>query len=374
MRKNTIMPPLVRSSNIQKNLRSFISEVEEAGALFRITNDVNWKFEIGEMTRAVGNSSKGSHALLFENVKDYPGWCVFTNGLGTYTRIAIALGVSMPNSDRGLVEVIKQRIANPFKPEVSHVRQSVYNVHLEKEVNLFRLPVPWWHKEDGGRYIGTWHLNITKDPETGQRNVGIYRMELLDKKTTTVSFSPKSHIGVHFNKAEKINKPLEMAVAIGVPEVCIIAAAAAPPYGVDEFALAGGLNAGPVKLTKCRTVNLEVPASSEIVLEGRILPNIRVKDGPFLDYSGVPNTNPNACQFEVQCLMYKDNPVFRGAAIGYPGAEDHLLLSLLAYSGCLDFHGSTTRQKVQNMLLKHRMFRCFQLIGRLRQHIEKLWR
>jgi UbiD family decarboxylase len=127
----------------------------------------------------------------------------------------------------------------------------------------------------------------------------------------------------------------------------------------------------PGGVTKCKTVDLEVPSSSEINLEGKIFPKIRVNEGTFLDYSGIPKVDPNAPVFEVSCLMYRNNPIFRGAAIGQPGAEDHLLYALLSNAHSLDFHGSKMRQEIQNALLRKGFLNIFQKIGRLGQLLRK---
>ncbi len=228
-----------------------------------------------------------------------------------------------------------------------------------------KFPVPWWSPLDVGRYVGTWHLNITKDPETGMRNVGIYRMQMINGKRAFVSFSPKSDFAKHLAKAEKIDKPLEMAVAIGVNECFIMAGASAIDSGKDEYWHAGGLLGKPAKLMRCASVDLKVPVESEIILEGHILPHERGAEGPFLDYAGVPKGNPAAAIFELQSITMKHDPIFRGAAIGVKGGEDHQLYIFLAMVGLLDFHGSRVRHNVQNFLLKRRWLRLFQLSGQV---------
>jgi UbiD family decarboxylase len=351
-------------------LRHFISRLETEGELVRINEEVDWKYEIGEKTRLTQKSDLKPPALLFENVKGYQGHRILTNGLSSYSKIAIALDLPPLTPFKDIVKAFMQRISNPVQPVMINDGSVTKNILLEKDIDLMRLPVPWWSKEDGGRYIGTWHLNITKDPETGVRNIGIYRMQLLGPRTTAISISPKSHLAVHLSKAEKENKPLDMAVAIGVDENLIMAAAASPPYGIDEYCLAGGLNQRTVELIRCHTVDLEVPASAEIVIEGKILPKLKIKEGPFLDYSGIPRIDSNALVFEVSCLMYRDNPIFRGATIGTPAGEDHLLFSLLSHAGYLDFHGSRIRQKIQNILLQRSLFKSFQFLGGLSQYSE----
>jgi UbiD family decarboxylase len=267
------------------------------------------------------------------------------------------------------VETFKERARRPIPPVMVADGAVEENVLLNNHVDLLQLPVPWWSKQDGGRYIGTWHLNITKERDSGARNTGIYRMQVIDERKTSISFSPKSHLARHLSKAEDKNEPLEMAVAIGVDETLIMAGAAALPYGSDEFNLAGGLAREPIKLLKCKTVDLEVPSSAEIVLEGRILPKVRIKEGPFLDYSGIPNSDERAAVFELTKVMFRNNPIFRGAAIGIPGSEDHLLFSLLSRVNYLDFHGSRLRQKIQNFLLAKGFFRQSQIVGSIKRII-----
>jgi UbiD family decarboxylase len=231
------------------------------------------------------------------------------------------------------------------------------NILQGSAVNLLTLPVPQWNENDCGRYLGTWHINVTKDPETGQRNVGVYRMQLLGPNQATVSTAPESHLAQHVAKAEKAGRALPMAVAIGVSEAVIMSAAAAYPYGMDEYELAGGLLQKAVELIECQTVNLEVPANSEIVIEGLIHPGVRVQDGPYFDYTGTTNTNPAAFLFEATQIMFRNNPIFRGTSIGIPGAEDHQLLAILAELSLLDFHRSSVKKHIQDMVLKQRLLR-----------------
>ncbi len=290
---------------------------------------------------------------------------MFTNGLCDTSSIALALGIDSGISRKKLVAEARKRIAAPIKPKLVKTGPALENIVPAREVNLLKLPVPHWSTIDGGRYIGTWHINVTKDPESDSRNVGVYRMQLLGPRQATVSASPRSHLARHFAKAEKEGRPLPMAVAIGVSEAVIMAAAAAYPDGMDEYDLAGGLQQEAVQLIPCHTVNLEVPAYSEIVIEGLIQPGVRVQDGPYFDYTGKPDTNPNAFLFEATQLMFRSHPIFRGTSIGVPGAEDHQLLAFLADLNLVNFHGSQVKQAAQNLLLRQRLFRAFQLVGRV---------
>lgn len=341
------------------DLRAFIQELEAAGRLVRVKTAVDWKFALGKMARTC------RAPLLFENITGYPGQPVFTNGLCDAACIAIALGLNAGVSRENLVKEAKWRATHPIDPVVVESGPVLENIVEEDDIDLRKLPVPWWSERDAGRYLGTWHVNVTKDPKTHARNVGVYRMQLLGRTQATVSASPASHLSRHLAKSEKEGRPLPMAVAIGVSEVVMMAAAAACPAGMDEYCMAGALQQRPVELVRCETVDIEVPARSEIVIEGQIQPDVRVQDGPYFDYTGKTNTNPRAYLFVATRVTFRNDPIFRGTSIGMPGAEDHQLFALLAELGLVDFHGSRLKQAAQNLLLRRRLFRGFQLAGEL---------
>ena len=337
-------------------LRNYIDLLSSYGLLMRIEREVDCILELGRLTREY------QAPLLFEAVKDYPGWRVFTNGLCSCSLVGIALGLK-PGATRGEVaRELRVRTASLIRPCLAPDGPVMQNAQ-SGAIDLTRLPIPQWHPSDAGRYLGTWHINITRDPEDGSRNVGVYRMELLNSRQATVSTSASSHLGLHMAKAEKLGHPLPMAVAIGVSESTMMAAAAGVS-GVDEFELAGALQREPLQLVNCKTINLEVPASAELVIEGVIKNHERAQDGPYFDYTGKTNTNCNAYVFEATGLMYRNNPIFRGSSIGQAGAEDHQLFAALADVGLVDFHGKAIKQRVQNSLLRMRQFKGFQFVGR----------
>lgn len=346
-------------------LRNFIAELENRKLLYRVKSEVNWKYELGAISR------EKSVPVLFENIKDYPNKNIFLNGLATYASIAVALGTTEASvGAKEVAKMIREAFDKPVEPVLVEDSPVLEN-KMTEDIDLSILPIPWWSEVDAGRYIGTWHINISRDPDSGVRNVGIYRMQLLSAGQTTVSVSSQSHLAEQMRKAEKKGDALPMAVAIGVDERLIICAAAAPAYGIDELALAGGLIGEPVELYQCRTQPLEVPVESEIVIEGYIKPGIRVQDGPFLDYAGIPSTNPAAYLFKATGLFFRNNYIFRGTAVGRPGAEDHQLYSILARAGLADFHGSRLRHLAQTFFLKHRAYRLLQLSGRVGTFLRK---
>jgi len=342
------------------DLRSLISELDKLKLLTRVERLVDWKYEIGAITR------EAKSAILFTNVKDYPGCSVLTGAMSNKRLIATALGFPQTLEDNRIRAVFRERLKNPLDPIIVNDKFPLHdNILSGKAVNLYNFPVPQWSEIDGGRFIGTWHLNVTKDPLRGNRNVGVYRMQILSKTTASISVSPFSHLSQHLKMVQSQCKPLEMAVCIGVSEAVVMCGAAAFPYGTDEFAMAGALAEKPLELVKCNSIHIEVPSDSEIVLEGEIKPDCRVKDGPYLDYAGIASSNPAAYLFEVKSIMHRNNPIFRGTAVGAAGGEDHELLSFLSKFGLVDFHGSKIRQKIQNACLKNRNFKLFQMSGRL---------
>jgi 2,5-furandicarboxylate decarboxylase 1 len=341
------------------DLRTFISQLSRHGLLERVRQPVDWQYELGQMTR------DSAAPLLFENIKNYPTGRVFTNGLSNISAISLALGLDpgMPRPD--VVREAARRVGNPIQPVLVDAAPVLENVVEGAKVDFLSLPVPQWSYHEVGRYLGTWHVNITRDPETCSRNLGIYRMQVLGPRHATLSASPRSHLARHFATAERQDRPLEMAVAIGVSETLMMAAAAAYPVGRDEYDLAGGLQREPVKLIRCATVDLEAPAEAELVIEGRLIPGKRVQDGPYFDYTGTPNTNHSAFLFEATRMVYRNDLIFRGAAIGTPGSEDLQLFSFLSELKLFDFHGSRMRHRVQDQLVKHGCFRGFQWAGRM---------
>jgi UbiD family decarboxylase len=341
------------------DLRAFVESLAKEGRLTRISREVDWKLELGEIAR----SQRGP--VLFEKVKDYPNARVFANGLSGVAEVGLALGMGASLNKGEIVRELKRRKSSPLKPTVVCAGPVLEEICAEDDIDLLRFPVPHWNPQDRGRYIGTWHVNVSKDPETGIRNVGVYRMELLGPRQATVSTTSGSHLGMHVAKAERLGRPLEMAVAIGTSEAVVMAGSAAYPYGVDEYELAGALQQESVKLVKCQTVDLEVPVDSEIVIEGVIKPGIRVQDGPYFDYLGTPSTNPRAFLFEATRVMSRRDPIFRGASIGMPGAEDQHLLAALASMDLWDFHGSRAKRWLQSYLLRNEFFKAFQLAGRV---------
>ncbi len=308
------------------DLRSFIERLDEEGELARIKVEVDWKHEIGAIGHKVFTPPVGP-ALLFEKVKGY-NTPVFTGGLLTVRRIAIALGLDLGIDQSSLIKEFTRRLENPIKPIMLKDGPCKENKYFDKDVDVFKFPVPWWNEKDGGRYIGTWHHVVTKDLDSDWINVGTYRMEAHEPDLCTIFFAPYTHMGLMYAKYEKAGRPMPMAVAIGNDPVAIMVSAAPFPAGVYEWEMAGALRGKPFELVKAETVDLPVPARSEIVLEGEVLPEKHV-EGPFGEHTGYYGGGVKSANiFKVKCITHRNNPIFRGQIKKRPVDEDHQVTAI----------------------------------------------
>jgi len=308
------------------DLRSFISALEKKGELARIKVEVDWHLEIGAIVER--NFRNRGPALFFEKVKDsrIP---FFVGGLQTPKRIAIALDMDLESSEEDLIREYSKRIKTPLKPERVNDAPCKEQILKGDEIDLFSYPAPLWHEGDGGRYLGTWHSVVVRDLETGWQNVGMHRMMIHDSKICGVMFAPFQHIGLIYQKYEKLGKPMPIAVSIGNDPVCPIVSCAPFGAGIDEWDMAGALRKSPLKVIRCETADLNVPAHSEIVLEGEVPPFKRREEGPFGEHTGFYGGGKTEKTFiHVRCITQRKNPILRGSLEGTPVVEDHQVTSL----------------------------------------------
>ena len=302
-----------------EDLRSFLSHLETQGQLLRVAEEVDVKYDIAAGIRKI--SDMEGPALLFDNVRGYPGWRVL-GGLFA-TRKLIALGLRVPQDQ--LLERYLSLEENRIAPEMV-ATAPVKEVRWQgNEIDLYRLPLVTHSEKDIGPYV-TIGVQIGKDPETGVRNVSIHRMLLLGKDRLSLWAPPDHHLGRMILKAEEKRQGLEVATAIGVEPAIVIGSQAKVPYGIDEFYVAGGLRGAPVHLTKCESIDIEAPASAEIVIEGITLPGERVADGPYGEYPGCYSEAKQAPVLKVTAITMRQNPIYQTALTGMPVTENHTLI------------------------------------------------
>ena len=311
-----------------RDLREWIARIEREGQLKRIRAEVDWDEEIGGITRKAYDMKDRCPALLFENIKDHRDTrCtkLFTASLLTYGRIAMMLGLSKDASVREIVQTVRNRMKNPVKPVLLKDGPCKENIVKGDGVNLLDIPAPKWHPLDGGRYINTFGAVVTKHPVTGWTNVGIYRGMIVDNKTIAWALLAGKHWGHMYHEYRAMGKPMPVAVVYGWDPVMSFAACAPYAAGIPEYDLMGAFRESPVELVKCETVNLEVPATAEIVLEGTmpIEPESYRMEGPFGEfpgyYGGVAVPRP---VLEVKCITHRNDPIYQATMEGPTPNED----------------------------------------------------
>jgi len=317
-----------------RNLRSFIDLLKKEGEIHVVETEVDPKLEITEIYDRVVKD--GGPALYFEKVKGskFP---LVINLFGSARRMNLALGVSRLEEITGkltefldmkmpetLTEKIKMlpklHLLNKMTPRT--VKNAPCQEVVDMNPNLDDIPVIQCWPDDAGRYI-TLPMVITKDPETGIRNVGTYRMQVFDRNSTGMHWQVHKDGTTHFRKVKEMGKKrIEVAVALGADPVTIFSAVCPLPFGIDEFVFAGFLRGEPVELVKCKTVDLEVPAESEFVLEGYVDVDERRVEGPFGDHTGYYSLAKEFPVFHIQCVTRRSNPVYPTTVVGRPPMED----------------------------------------------------
>jgi len=322
-----------------RDLREFMRKLEKEGELKRIRAEVDPVLEITEITDRV--TKAGGPALLFENPKGskIP---LLINMLGSQRRMNLALEVDDVDevaarirgmldfqSPQGILDKLKMlpKLAElgAFFPK--SVKSGPCKEVIQKDdFSLDEFPILKCWPQDGGRYI-TWPLVITKNPETGKRNVGVYRMQVYNDGATGMHWQTQKHGAEHFRRMRSRfgEGKMEVAVAIGAdPATCLAGILPVPP-DMDEMMFAGFLRREPVEMVQCETVDLEVPAQSEIVLEGYVDLNEFRTEGPFGDHTGFYSLEGEYPVFRITCLTRRKDPIYLTTIVGPPPQEDFFM-------------------------------------------------
>jgi UbiD family decarboxylase len=297
-----------------RDLREFLTLLDSKKDLLRVKKPVDTRFEISAYIRKT--SDRRGPAVFFEKVKghDIP---VVGGVFATRERAFLAL------------ECGPQNYVNKFQSALEHpiplrlVRTGACKEVIRKgaEVDLSALPIPIFSEKDPAPFI-TLGLVISKDPETGKKNTSIYRLQVKGPNRLGIM---AQQLTLQLSKAEAKGEGLPVAIAIGTDPVLPLASQWQAPYGTDEMELAGALRGEAVEVVKAETVDLEVPATAEIVIEGTILPNVREVEGPFGEVSGYYTpANPKPV-IEVSAITHRKNPIYQAALTGMPTTENHVL-------------------------------------------------
>ena len=299
------------------DLREFITFLESAGELIRTQKPVDVKYEISAYIRKT--SDVQGPALLFDNVNgfDMP---VLGGVFSTRKRAFLAL----ETSNKDYVNKFQHTLDHLVAPKLVAHAPCKEVVYKGKDVDLNKLPVPIFSEKDPAPFI-TLGLCISRDLKTGGKNTSIYRLQLKGRNRLGIM---AQHLVRQLMEAESIGKGLPIAIAIGTDPVLPLATQWMAPYGTDELALAGSLRGAPVEVVPAETVDLEVPATAEIIIEGMVLPNVREEEGPFGEVSGYYTPSNPKPVIEVTAITHRRNPIYQAALTGMPTTENHILKQL----------------------------------------------
>jgi UbiD family decarboxylase len=309
------------------SLRDLTGWLEGATALGEVktVKGADWNVEIGAITELAQHREDGP-AVLFDEVKGYPaGYRLLVNSLGSLKRTALTLGLDTNvGSPMQLVQAWRQYSKRIMPIPAKTVDSGPVMEHVEtgSAVDILKFPTPKWHEHDGGRYIGTGSVDVTRDPEEGWVNLGCYRVMIHDERTVGFYISPGKHGRIHREKWFASGKPMKVAVSLGHDPLVFLAGSIEVPYGVSEYDWVGGVMGQPFEVIQSPVTGLPLPANAEIVIEGTADPDRQVPEGPFGEWTGyyASDTRPEPI-IHVERLMYRSNPIMLGSPPGKPPSE-----------------------------------------------------
>lgn len=303
-----------------QSFREFLTFLEDEGELVRINKEVDPRFEVSAYIRK-SCDVKGP-AFLFSGVKGFRGW---RYGAALYaTRKRVALGMNCSDESQVLGKY-DNAVAKPVQPRIVNDGPCQEIVMEGKSVDLGKVPIAWHSEKDAGQYI-TSAVEVVKDPVTGTRLLGIHRLQLRDNQTLAFWGPAEKRIGRAFLKAQDKGVPLHIAITIGNDPVIDLASQARVAHDVDKMGIAGGLKGVPIDLVKCKTIDIEVPRSAEVIIEGVLLPNSAETEGPFGELTGVYSGKTNSPSIKVSAITMRNDPIMHTVLTGMPPSENGNML------------------------------------------------
>lgn len=297
--------------------REYFDLLEKAGELIRIKEEVDWDCEAGAISRKAMDLD--APMPLMENVKNYPGKRLAANLFTNFRRAAVAFGM---DPDAGMIKIFEEydkRIHNPIKPVLVKDAPCQENMIEGDKVNLFDFPAPMVHDGDGGRYMSTWQFISAKDPDTDWLNWGMYRQMIHNERTLGGLCGPNTDMGRIKAKYEARGQKMPFATVIGPDPASAFISSIVVPAGHSEVDYAGAIRQAPVEMVKCITSDITVPAHAEIIIEGEMLTDVEVDEGPFGEYSGY-RSSPRMPRsvYRVKAITHRNNPVLTMANMSVP--------------------------------------------------------
>jgi UbiD family decarboxylase len=306
------------------DLRAWLDDVRALGELTEVSG-AHWNLELGAISE-LNVKKTVPPALLFDDIPDYPkGFRVVTCSTSSPARLSSILRVGIETSHRGLVEKLRglpkqwQARAAEFPTVTVEDGPILENIDSGDAVDLFAFPSPLWHEKDGGRYIGTGCMVVTKDFDTDWINVGTYRVMIHDKNHVGLDMIPGKHGAIQYEKHMKAGKPFPVAIVLGCDPLGYLISGIEVPFGMSEYDYIGAILGQPVEVVKAQLTGLPVPRNAEIVIEGWAHPgDVRI-EGPFGEFHGYyPGKAATAPVVTIERVYYRNQPILMGSPPAKP--------------------------------------------------------
>ncbi len=295
-----------------QSLRGHIANLEQQGELIRVAKEADPHQNVSAIGwKAYDQLGKST---LFTNLKGFPGWELVNQVITDRRKWSIALGVE----EDTLIQTMIERVRRQVPPvEVDRSTAPVKEVILEgDDADLTKIPALWHAERDPGPYIAS-GMAIIKDPDTGIRNMSIHRQQIMGPRETGFLICPRHALRI-YQKYQARNEPMPVAMVIGAHPAIYYASGFTSSYGLDELEIAGSLLDDPIRLVRCETIDMEVPAEAELVIEGEVLPQGMVEEGPFGEATGTYAMEGSTEIFRVKTITHRKNPVFYAMQCGAP--------------------------------------------------------
>ena len=306
---------------MDQSIRGYLANLEQQGELVRFQK----KVDPLENLTAIGwkTYDRLGKASLFDNLTGFPGWQVCNQIITDRRKWGIGLGVE----EGEVIETFNQRVKEPIEPVMVNKTEAPVKelIYQGDEVNLAKLPAAWTSELDPGPFIAS-GMAIIKDPDTGIRNMSIHRQQIMGKNRTGYLICPRQALRI-YQKYQERNQPMPVAMVIGAHPAIYFSSSYTAPYGVDELTIAGALMGEPVRLVKCETIDIEVPAEAEIILEGQIPPDALTPEGPFGEGSGGYAMEGFTQYLDVNAVTRRKQPIFYAMQCGAPMTDTQALVS-----------------------------------------------
>jgi 2,5-furandicarboxylate decarboxylase 1 len=299
------------------HFRSYLDALAKAGQLVRIDKPVSPEFEVAAYVRR--SSDTDGPAFVFENVTGHPGWKLAAGLYGTMARLPIALGCALGD----VVDRYGEAVRNPVPPRRVAKGACQEIVLTGQEADCTRLPVVVHSERDAGRYV-TAAVMFGRDPETGVLGVGLQRMQLKGPRRFGVNMPAERRVGRAVLKAEDRGERFGVAVVLGAGPFVDLGSQAKIPHAQEKLGVAGALARAPIELVPCKTVDADVPADAEIVIEGHFLPGVREPEGPFGEVAGTYGLLGDRHVFEVSAITMRRDAMYQTALTGMPTTDNHV--------------------------------------------------